>query len=97
MSKRKLMPVRERMCKTCPFHEAGWIDLREFLQMRALQEASPICHSTGKALTKCEGPARVCRGARDFQLMIFHRIGLLSEPTDKAWEAKWLELTGKRK
>src|SRR5881394_3133889 len=88
----KILPVRERMCKTCPFHEAGWTHVRGFLIQRALTEASPICHSTGKSLVKCEGKAQVCRGARNFQLDYFHRIGFIKAPTDAAWTERLKEL-----
>ena len=47
-----------------------------------LTEASQICHHPrldGKEET------HLCRGARDFQLEIFHRIGFLHTPTDESW------------
>ncbi len=92
-AKTKTLPVRERMCKTCPFHDAGWKHVRAFLQARSLMEASPICHSTGRSLTKCEGKAQICRGARNFQIEYFFRIGFIAAPTDEAWKAKLDDLT----
>src|SRR5947207_9690313 len=92
----KILPVRERMCKTCPFHEAGWTDLRGFLIQRALNEASPICHSTGNSLVKCEGKAQVCRGARNFQIDYYFRIGFLKAPTDEAWKERLSEVLAKK-
>ena len=55
------------------------------LEVKVLTKASQICHHPalhGKRQT------HLCRGARDFQLMFFHRVGFLSEPTDEAWEDK---------
>lgn len=94
--RKKVLPVRGRMCKTCPFHAAGWTHIQDLLKERALTEASPICHSTGKSLTRCEGKAQICRGARNFQIEIFYRMGFLSAPTDAAWAAKVDELTVRR-
>ncbi len=94
---KKVLPVRDRMCATCPFHEAGWTHVRDFLKARALSEASPICHSTGKSLVKCEGKAQVCRGARNYQIEYFYHIGFLSAPTDAAWAAKLAEIEGCKK
>ncbi len=87
-------------CATCPFRpkaEGGWEEVRELLTQRALSEASPICHSTGPgALKRPQSgrftPARICRGARNFQLEIFARLGWIEAPTDEAWAAKCQEL-----
>jgi hypothetical protein len=64
--------------------------VRDFLKERALNEASPICHSTGPgALVETKQKKELlCRGARLFQAEIFYRIGFLKEPTVEAWEAK---------
>ncbi len=87
------------MCPTCPFHEAGWKELRGLLVERALNEASPLCHMAGQfALDERGNPLpsaervsqenMICRGARNFQLNFFFEIGLISEPTDEAWAEK---------
>lgn len=89
MSNSTVLPVRKAKCRTCPFREDGWTHVRSLLEQRALTEGSPICHSSGKALTRHDGErvkAHICRGARDFQLTIFHRLGVIAEPTDAAWE-----------
>lgn len=91
----KTLPVNAHSCATCPFREDGWTHLRDFLQQRALTEGTPICHSTGKALVsraKRLGKARLCAGARQFQIDIFFRIGFLEAPTQEAWEHKWDEM-----
>lgn len=87
------VPVNKKHCRTCPFLDTGWTDVREFLVHRALKEATPICHSTGDdALVPSQGPERLCRGARNLQLRLFYRIGFLETPTDEAWDAKRKEL-----
>ena len=89
----RTLPTRAYSCSTCPFLDTGWTHVRPLLIDRALTEASPICHSTGKdALVKSQGPAQICRGARDLQIQFFYRIGFLDAPTEEAWETKRREL-----
>jgi hypothetical protein len=86
----------KEQCGTCPFlkDKCGRFPdpkLVASIEARILTKASQICHHPslhGKRQT------HLCRGARDFQLMIFHRLGVLAEPTDKAWEEKYAELCG---
>lgn len=95
MSNSVVLPVRKAKCKTCPFRAGGWTHVRELLEQRALTEGSPICHSTGKALVRHGGKrlkAHICRGARDFQLTIFHRLGVIEKPTDEAWQKRLDEI-----
>jgi len=82
------------MCATCPFRQEGWTHVRDLLQERALNEATPICHSTGsKPLSKrLKKTAHACRGARNLQLQVFAAIGFLEAATDEAWEQKCIEL-----
>ena len=88
------MATRTHKCKTCPFLPTGWTQVRPLLIERALTEGSPICHSTGgaDALVPSQGPAQICRGARDVQIAYFYHIGFLEAPTEEAWEAKRREL-----
>ena len=84
-------------CATCPFRKDGWTDLRGLLGERALNEGAPVCHSTGsKALVprskRASSRMKLCRGARDLQLTVFHRLGVIGAPTDEAWDAKAKEL-----
>jgi hypothetical protein len=72
------------MCKTCPFREEtiGQKEIANVVRERCLR-VSQICHHprlNGKEET------HLCRGARDYQLKIFHAIGFLKEPTDEEWE-----------
>lgn len=84
------MPVMKRQCATCPFRtdERGrHADPRlvNKIQVQCLSEASQICHHPaleGKPET------HLCRGARDFQLTIFHRLGIIDAPTDEAWNRR---------
>lgn len=87
------LPVRKTNCKTCPFRrksEGGWEEVQPLLAERAILEGTPICHSTGRALVRHDGEklkAHICRGARDLQLKVFHRLGVITAPTDEAWAA----------
>lgn len=89
-------PTCKVMCPTCPWRdESPYAYLRNDLERSALSQASRICHSTGKdnAINKRTGkPERLCRGARDIQLRVMHGMGVISAPTDEAWDAKCREL-----
>lgn len=75
------MPVRKRRCATCVFKDEcdGGIHLadgrRDEIRLNLLRGINQICH---------HGNASICRGGRDFQLQVFHRMGLIPEPTDAA-------------
>jgi hypothetical protein len=59
------------------------VELRNRVMERTVLQASQICHHPrlyGKKET------HLCRGARDEQLTILHRLGWLPEATDKAFE-----------
>jgi len=91
VSKFSVMPAQ---CPTCPFRtdaDGRHPDVRlvSQLQLRCLTEGNQICHHprlNGKPTT------HLCRGARDYQLQIFHRLGLLDAPTDEAWERATAQL-----
>jgi len=78
-------PVMKSKCPTCPFHEAheGQVEIANMVRERCLTQASQICHHPHLHGRK---ETHLCRGARDYQLEIFHRLGFLSEPTDENWE-----------
>lgn len=83
MKKIRNWPVMAAMCESCPFKEGGDRELRNRVMERTILQASQICHHPalrGKRQT------HLCRGARDEQLTILHRLGLLPEPTDAAFE-----------
>jgi hypothetical protein len=68
--------------------------LRADLEQCAATRASRICHSTGSnAINENTGKReKLCRGARNTQLAILHRMGFLRAATDAAWNAKCREL-----
>ena len=45
-------------------------------------------------LPEAEGRRRtvICRGGRDWQLQVWHRMGLITAPTDEALTAKMVAL-----
>ncbi len=88
-------PVMKGKCPTCPFNKSengleASPDIANTVRSRCITEASQICHHP-RLHGKKEN--HLCRGARDFQLDIFHRLGLLETPTDEAWEKKMLEIS----
>lgn len=74
--------VNKKKCHSCPFGENGDDLIRSKVEQRCL-DSSQICHSTDSTL---------CRGARDYQLTIFYRLGFLAAPTDEEWAKKRKEL-----
>jgi hypothetical protein len=90
------MKVLKKQCATCPFRPySKTAFLAPSIALSALTEASRICHCTGcdNAFHQRTGkrPA-LCRGARDLQIQIFYRLGVLKEPTDKGWADAWAKL-----
>ncbi len=86
-------PVMPAKCKTCPFrvNDEGRHPCPELvsqIQAQVITEASQICHHPsvyGKEQT------HICRGARDYQLEIFYRLGMIDSPTDEAWKQQSLK------
>jgi hypothetical protein len=77
------MQVMAKCCPTCPFGPRGDRQVRAKVEARVLK-TSQVCHHPrlhGKPET------HLCRGARDYQIMLLHRMGVLAEPTDAAWSA----------
>jgi len=69
-------PVMQKKCSSCPFKENEYgkyncPELVERIQKDVLQEASQICHHP--RLSNNE-QTHLCRGARNFQLQIFHWV-----------------------
>lgn len=94
-------PPLKAMCATCPFREdSPYRYLVDHLSESAIFETSRLCHSTGTSAIFPKGTGKqpkTCRGARDLQLQIFHALGVISEPTDAAWDEAWAKLKAKRK
>ena len=97
-AKKKLPQVQPEMCSTCPFRPGvpeKYSCLQEGIAESALNEASRICHQTGRnnAFHRRTGkPERLCRGARELQLNVFAAMGFIDAPTDEAWEKKCREM-----
>lgn len=77
------MPVRNRMCSTCPFGPKGDKRIMNTVTAR-LFNVSQTCHSSRPKLTGKD--TLICRGARDWQQTMFYRLGMLDAPTDEAWD-----------
>lgn len=87
-------PVMQAKCPTCPFNKnrdgkEQLPDLADKVRRRCLTQASQICHHPR---LKGKKQNHLCMGARDFQLQVFHRLGVLDEPTDAAWDKKAEEM-----
>ena len=80
--------VNKQKCSSCPFRknkQGRYPDERLVarIQQDVITNANQVCHHprlSGKA------GHSLCRGARDFQLQIFHSIGFLEEATDECWD-----------
>jgi hypothetical protein len=85
MSKRKKItgwPVMPVCCPSCPFRESGDMELRNRVMERTALAASQICHHPRLHGGK---ETHLCRGARNEQLTVLHRLGWIAEPTDAAF------------
>jgi hypothetical protein len=69
-------------CPACPFAEAGNLQLRNNITNRLLI-TNQLCHHPQ---LKVKAETHLCRGARDWQLEIFTRLGVLPETSDVAWD-----------
>jgi len=93
----KLSGIMAIKCGSCPFRTGGYTEVADLLAIRAVTEATPICHSTGisgvvpmsKKITRKN---LACRGARDVALAWFAAQGFIAEATDEAWNAKAKEM-----
>ncbi len=75
-------PVRKEQCPTCVFKREceGGINLapgrRAQIEDYVLKGANQICHH--------DDNKTICRGGREFQLMMWSRMGIIKEPTEEA-------------
>jgi hypothetical protein len=84
------LPCRRTLCETCPFRPGSpYRFLMADLAKSACEKASRICHSTGSSglLGRTGLPEHICRGARQVQLKAMAAWGVISAPTDRAWNA----------
>lgn len=87
------MKPQNKKCKICLFRtdEKGrYLEPKAVrkLEVGLVSQNSLICHST---MDKSKNKKLICRGARDYQLTIFHRLGVIDEPTDEAWNEAFLK------
>lgn len=79
---KKGMRVRRSKCASCIFRrpEDGGCELsegrRQEIQQYLLQGTNQLCHH--------DDNETICRGGREFQLQIWHRLGVIKAPTDAA-------------
>lgn len=77
------MPIMQQKCASCPFREGNDLELRNRIMERTIFQASQICHHPA---LKGKQQTHLCRGARDEQLNLLHRMGMIHEATDKAFK-----------
>lgn len=75
------MKVNKKRCHSCPFNKNGCMAVRISVTEKIMSKASQLCHGTDNKT--------LCRGARDQQLTVFHRLGVIKAPTDEAWAEAW--------
>lgn len=80
--------VMPTQCATCPWREDGGIlaetpTTTEVLMFQVLADSNQVCHAPG---LQGKPETQICRGARDFQIKVFHGWGVLKEPTDECWK-----------
>lgn len=83
-------PVMKHKCQTCPFGPNGDKAVAAGVTARTIGfQVSQICHHPslhGRPET------HLCRGARDQQLVLLHRIGMIDSATDEAFAKRTVEL-----
>jgi hypothetical protein len=81
-------PVMKKKCTTCPFHRRDKIEieLANTVEVRCMTQGSQICHHP---VLSGKEQDHLCRGARDYQLSIFYRLGVIKAETDEAWDKAW--------
>lgn len=75
-------PVQPKPCLTCPFEGKEPLQLSADNMARYVKnlkgEGQHICHSSNGT--------RMCKGGRNIQLQYLYTKGMLSEPTDEAFD-----------
>lgn len=83
MKLKKGTTVRGSQCVSCPFREGG-LDLGHKrmteIETYLINGTNHMCHSD-------ESNKTICRGGRNYQLEMWTRLGIISEPTDAALES----------
>lgn len=72
--------INSASCGSCPFRDNG-LDLNTAkiteIKIYLIKGHNHFCHSDPTNHT-------ICRGGRSYQLHIWHRLGIITEPTDNA-------------
>ncbi len=73
------MKLRKKQCATCPFlwTDSLLADKTAEIHAYLLSGTNHLCHSNRSNNT-------ICLGGRKFQLTSWHRLGIISEPTNEA-------------
>jgi hypothetical protein len=82
--------VNQTFCHSCPFKpdERGIYQNPELANKvieRTLFKGQQICHGTKNTT--------LCRGARNYYLEFYSRLGWLENPTDEAWNKACLNFS----
>ena len=70
------LDVQPERCKTCPWR-VGNQELITKITAKVLNHSNHICHNHD---------TKVCRGSRDVQIQVFHRLGVLEVPTHQGYK-----------
>lgn len=86
------MPLQPNPCRTCPFEGEEPIDLEpedraKYIAKIVNLESQHLCHSAQKN-------KMLCRGGRNIMLRVMCGYGLITEPTDAAFEIARIESLG---
>jgi hypothetical protein len=76
------MPVRKSPCLTCPFEgkePAQLRNLADYERRCITLQSQHLCHSADNKM--------ICRGGRNLVLRSLLAMGLITEPTDEAFDA----------
>lgn len=73
------MKLPKQQCASCPFLREGMLSPATMAEIQSylLSGTNHLCHSDRTNST-------VCLGGRNFQLTVWHRIGIICEPTNEA-------------
>lgn len=83
---RGVMIANKSRCKTCIFHDGQTVVRPQRLEeIKAYLTAGTnhVCHNT----------PYLCRGGREWQALMYFRMGLIEQPIVEALEAKIIEMT----
>jgi hypothetical protein len=86
------MPVQESPCRTCPFEGKEPIKLDP---QRQLEITANVVNLQSQHLCHSAGNKKICRGGRTLMLRVLYLRGLITAPTDEAYETARKAILGK--